>query len=628
MAEVKIDIKSNGDEIVNTIGNIKKQIKDLRSQALAVGEGGAGFKKLTQEANELQDKLDDLKDSSKSLQGSGIEKLKASFGLLTDSFKNADFGKAKTAFSGLGSAMKAIPIFLIVEGIMYLVENFDKLSKGSGILGKALRFVGDIIAKVTEGITWLLDKLGLVNAELDKQSEAITKNGEKSKAAIDKQSTAYDQLIAIQKAQGKSTVDTEIKKQEYIIATNKALVEQMISYARSGGKLSDEQNKLLTESLNNIKGAVVAEKVVTETAIKDKADKAKVAHEKANEAAKKANEARAKDELDTWNKTIEIRLSNTAAQEANELQAMKDAAAEKIKANQDMLDSMAESNKEMSKEDIAFATATANAVAETYKKSEVGIAEARVTSYAKFEKQMQDVNKFTQAIGSGLNAVVGVFQAIANLNKQEADQDTKERQAKLDTDISSLEDSKDRELAKTGLTEKQKIDIANKYAKIEYSMKLDEYNRSTEVKKKAFEQDKKLKIATAVISTITGAVSAFTGAMQLGPIAGPILGALLAAAVVATGAIQIAAIDATKFDAGTPPAAPKIVVPSSADVPGSGSQQGPQSGPNLFAAGQGDKNGGSNNGQGSNQPMKAYVVSSEISSSQNMNAVLERRSSF
>ena len=84
MADIVIKVKTDGaEESLNSLSGIRKQIKDLKSQALEIGEGGKGFKELTQQANELQDKLDDLKDSSKSLQGTGIEKLQSSFGLLS-----------------------------------------------------------------------------------------------------------------------------------------------------------------------------------------------------------------------------------------------------------------------------------------------------------------------------------------------------------------------------------------------------------------------------------------------------------------------------------------------------------------------------------------------------------------
>lgn len=248
-----------------------------------------------------------------------------------------------------------------------------------------------------------------------------------------------------------------------------------------------------------------------------------------------------------------------------------------------------------------------------------------------FKKKLEKVNQYTQAIGSALNSVVGAFQAYQDLQKQEQDQDTKERQEALDTQLTALSDTRDKELAKEGLTNDQKIAINNKYAQQEYELKLLEYNRNTEVKKKAFEQDKKLKIAQTVISTITGAVSALTGMISAipGPV-GIVLGAVAAAAVVATGAIQIAAINKQKFDAGTPPAPPKIQAPT--DNIGGDTKAGAQQGPDLYAI-----NGDTNTGQGgsgkrtsnnNSEPIRAYVVTEDISASQNKNAVIERRSSF
>lgn len=155
---------------------------------------------------------------------------------------------------------------------------------------------------------------------------------------------------------------------------------------------------------------------------------------------------------------------------------------------------------------------------------------------------------------------------------------------------------------------------------------------NTEVKKKAFEQDKKLRIAQTVISTITGSVAALTGMISAipGPV-GIILGAISAAAVIAVGAIQIAAINKQKFDAGTPPSPPKITPPSSAGM----DEVGGMEGPNLKRVGRSPAQIAAdeeNNNQGkrmSNQePIKAYVVGSEITDAQNKDKVIENRSSF
>ena len=72
--------------------------------------------------------------------------------------------------------------------------------------------------------------------------------------------------------------------------------------------------------------------------------------------------------------------------------------------------------------------------------------------------------------------------------------------------------------------------------------------------RKAFEMDKKMKIAQTVMATYQGAMSAYS-AMAGIPVVGPVLGALAAAAVIAMGAQQIAAIKSSTFEGSSTPSA-------------------------------------------------------------------------
>ena len=234
-----------------------------------------------------------------------------------------------------------------------------------------------------------------------------------------------------------------------------------------------------------------------------------------------------------------------------------------------------------------------------------------------------------QKITAGLDALGSILGAVAQYNAQVADEKVAQNEKELDDTITNLDAQKEAELSKEGLTAEQKIEIENKYAQQKYALELQQYNQNTEIKKKAFEQDKKLKIAQAVISTITGVIGAVTGMISAvpGPV-GIVLGALAGAAVAAMGAIQIAQISKQKFDAGTPPAAPTLQVPS---APGGGAEggQGARQGPELYAAGAGDTGTGAQGFRAAAPPpQKVYVVSQEVTSSQNMDAVIERRSSF
>jgi hypothetical protein len=146
--------------------------------------------------------------------------------------------------------------------------------------------------------------------------------------------------------------------------------------------------------------------------------------------------------------------------------------------------------------------------------------------------------------------------------------------------------------------------------------------RELEEKKKAFESDKKLKIAQAIMAGAMGALSAFTGAMQLGPIAGPIVGGILAALVVATTAIQVGNINKTKFDGGSPEAVTPVsttVNTSAADTAATNMNQASGGGFTQFSStllNQGTgSTGGMGNGSGSGGG-RVYVVESDITSAQ------------
>jgi hypothetical protein len=113
-------IKGAIDE-ANTLQGLRAEIKKY-TDAVIAGEAGAAEK-----LAELKDKLEDVKDATNTFKGSGVEALTSSMGQLRESITNFDGGKFTTALKGIGGAMKAIPIFLIIEGIKLLVENFDEI---------------------------------------------------------------------------------------------------------------------------------------------------------------------------------------------------------------------------------------------------------------------------------------------------------------------------------------------------------------------------------------------------------------------------------------------------------------------------------------------------------------------
>lgn len=110
----------------NAFIEIKKQLKEAKGELAGLDFGDAGYDEAVAKIQELQGKLGDLGDASR-IEGTAVERLGQSFGLLQEGILNADPDKLKIGFKGLGEAMAGIPIFLLIQGLMYLIENFDKV---------------------------------------------------------------------------------------------------------------------------------------------------------------------------------------------------------------------------------------------------------------------------------------------------------------------------------------------------------------------------------------------------------------------------------------------------------------------------------------------------------------------
>lgn len=236
-------------------------------------------------------------------------------------------------------------------------------------------------------------------------------------------------------------------------------------------------------------------------------------------------------------------------------------------------------------------------------------------STQQFESTTEKVNAYAQAIGGMINSVLGAVSA--------------EQQARLEENLANVEQTYEHE---TQLLENQKeqgIITEEEFAQRKYQTDLKRFNQEEALRKKAFEQEKSMKIASTIVAGLQGAVAAFAGAMQLGPIAGPIVGGVLAGIVGVMTAVNVAQIASTKYQGGTPPAAPSI----SGGAEGAGSAiQGAMTSPTpsattLFGAPMtGGNQGGQEQGMGQRQqPMRAYVLESDITTSQNTISTYEQR---
>ena len=131
-----------------------------------------------------------------------------------------------------------------------------------------------------------------------------------------------------------------------------------------------------------------------------------------------------------------------------------------------------------------------------------------------------------EKVGAGLAVAGSIVQGMAAMNK-----------ASSDAKIRGIDDEIAAEKARDG----QSAASAGKIKALEA--------KKTAVARKAFEDEKKMKIAQTMISTAQGAIAAYTSLAVI-PIVGPALGAAAAAMVISMGAKQLAMIKATSFSGG------------------------------------------------------------------------------
>ncbi len=198
MADVVINTVVKAPD-TSALSAIKKELKEMKS--LALNGDGVAAKRVA----ELTDKLEDLKDETQSLKGSGVEKLTNSFSLLKDGLGSFDTDKIKTGFKGIGGAMGAIPILALIEGIKLLIENFDVVVD----FLKSFTSEAQANAKAVKELNAAYSEVNQNLQEADERLDSLTKNGEQRTK------------LAIEQAKRRGASEAEINKLELDGTKNK-----------------------------------------------------------------------------------------------------------------------------------------------------------------------------------------------------------------------------------------------------------------------------------------------------------------------------------------------------------------------------------------------------------------------
>lgn len=311
--QIKINAAVEGAQAAQTIGALRKSLQELQTLASQSDIGTEQFELLQQQISatnqtlaDSRDRLGDISDKIRTLEGTPVERLKGSFGLLKEAIFNLDFDKAKIGAEGLvnaftplgpdGAPLKGLAALSgTLKGVGSAVSSLGStfLSLGKALLTNPLFLLAGVIAAISVAVIALLNKLGLLKpildaissateivtdafnnfteaiglstAASDKQTAQIIANEEKQRAELQKTADAYKriegaisgltstQIAELNKITG-IYVDTNGKisaareeAERKITLSHKRELEEYDKKVASGRKLTDDEKKKYDE---------------------------------------------------------------------------------------------------------------------------------------------------------------------------------------------------------------------------------------------------------------------------------------------------------------------------------------------------------------------------------------------
>ena len=608
MAETKtinLDINAN-------LGTLKQQFKEAQNEVNALSEKfGATSKeavKAARAAADLKDRIGDAKALTDAFNPD------AKFKSLTASIGGAagGFSAFQGAMGLVGAESKNVEAALLkVQSAMALSQGLQQLGeardsfKQLGAVAKSV-FTGMKGAIAATGIGVLLIALGAIAANWDSIKGAIGGVTEKQQALtretqkdLDLQKSKLARLNQQDNAlrlQGATEREILVLK----IAQTKQVAEAGLKQIEAAKRNRDEQIEATAISRENLSNILKFIEYPITTILKAVDKVRSVMGQKSTlskdfldfQAGLIFNEEKVRKEADKGIRAIrEENQKVIAEQQALEVQLRgidKQAAADRLAIKkQATLDLEAQRADEAEKNQLAYQNKVASDIFEEEQMNALNQREIDATK-AKNEAKLKDEDD-ARIFLNGIKA------------KQEAD------------DIANAEREKAR-LAKQ--KEDRYNGVKNGLAAIN-DLTFLFAGKSLAQQKKAFQVQKAVSIAQTLIDTYKSATAAFSSLAGTGP-QGVVLGGIAAVAAIASGLANVKRISATQFDSGGGGGGSS---PSPSGGGGGGGGGSPTSGsvtntvtPNFNIVGA----NGQNQLNGAMQPIQAFVVSSEITTQQQL----------
>lgn len=663
-------------EVQDNVQSVKKQFaeakKELQQMAAAYGENSVQAIEAAKRAAQLKDIIDDSGEAIKNLQGggafqalgssltstaSGFSAVQGALGLvgvegekvqeallkvqsamaLAEGLKGLEdagraFGALKAialdTFKGIKGALLATGIGVFITALGVLVANWEKVSEAIGLTNKRQEALNSTLEDYRKGAADAIGKTQKVKSAFDlarsgviSKEEALQTYNETLGDSLGK-AKSLDEAESLYAAKADAYVKAQAKKAQANALFNKSaeLMAQSLTAAEENNTtFLDNVSAGFQITMGNFqKGTdeiVKQNKKRTKERQKQLDAQAKMLEEEAGKLLKESETIEKQNNINASSDEAAAERRKAAAEKA--ANARKDAL-EKIKAaEQEYLDS------KLSAEELEIKKTNAKydeliALAKKYGQDTVLLERARneqlfkIQSDAKAkeleaenkaleerrakEKEAEDAKKKER---QDLNDLDAMYNDMYIQDKQETDQEEK--------DIDDGRKLREQQRIQTTQTVLSAInDLATLFA-----------GKSKKSQERAFKIQKAANIASALIDTYKSATAAYSSQIVAFDPTSPIRGAIAAAAAVAAGLANVKQIASQKFDGGGS---------VSAAGSGAGSTGAPSITPSFNVVGQGSENPLQQ--FDAKQPLKAYVVSKEVTDQQNLDSQIQKNAQF
>lgn len=238
MAKLELELLIKDSQAASSVGEIRKQLKDLKSAMLTVGEDSEEFNKLAQAAASLKDRVEEANEKIESMNP---DKFKGLNQMATGAATGIQLATSSMALLGIESedAQKAMMRVQAAMAFAQAINDIDKLKKGFTAFNNTVK-ANPIIAVATALVALGAAIYEVWSAQQDANSELAkaTREYEKQKEVTDQLVNQYENEIELMTARG--------DKEEDIIAVKRKLINaQMLELSQSVAmhKASVEQIK-------------------------------------------------------------------------------------------------------------------------------------------------------------------------------------------------------------------------------------------------------------------------------------------------------------------------------------------------------------------------------------------------